>query len=160
MMGYKSYIAEVEIDDERGVLHGRVVNTRDVITFEGRSVDELRQAMADSIEDYLEYCRELGRAPDKPFSGRFQVRVSPDLHRRVHAAAKVSGMSMNTFVSKVLDAASSSTATQVPNTLAANAGVGVETKQLRIGEKTTDPNKAIRSARRSPYKKKPARAAG
>ena len=155
MMEYKGYSAEVEIGDEGGVLHGRVINTRDVITFEGRSVDELRQAMADSIEDYLEYCRELGRAPDKPFSGRFQVRISPDLHRRVHAAAKVSGVSMNTFVVTALDTASTSTATQMQYTLVENAVVRVEAKQLRIGEKTS-----IKSARRTPYKKKPALAAG
>ena len=134
MMEYKGYSAEVEIDDERGILHGRVINTRDVITFEGYSVDELRQAMSDSIEDYLDYCRKLGRAPDKPFSGRFQVRISPDLHRRVFTAAKVSGVSMNTFVTKILDTASSSATAHVPIGILADLDMRAEVKPPSAGQ--------------------------
>lgn len=57
-MEYKGYVGKAEFDDEAGVFYGEVVNTRDVITFQGRSVDELREA--DSVEDYLEFCAERG----------------------------------------------------------------------------------------------------
>lgn len=58
MMEYKGYIARVEVDDKAGVLHGEVINTRDVITFEETSIEELRQALSDSVDDYLAFCAE------------------------------------------------------------------------------------------------------
>ena len=113
MMDYKGYKAEIEIDDEAGILHGSVINTRDVITFEGESVEELRTAFGESVEDYLEFCQETARSPEKPFSGNFQVRVSPELHRRVSTAAKISGQSLNTYVAATLEIASTGTMTTI-----------------------------------------------
>ncbi len=66
-MEYKGYFARVEFDDEANIFHGEVINLRDVITFEGESVDELRKAFAESIEDYLEFCDERGENPEKPY---------------------------------------------------------------------------------------------
>ena len=63
MMEYKGYIGKVEIDDEVGVLYGEVINVRDVITFEGTSVEEVQQAFHESVEDYLEFCAERGESP-------------------------------------------------------------------------------------------------
>lgn len=59
-MEYKGYFARVEFDDEANIFHGEVINFRDVITFEGQSVDELRKAFIDSVEDYLEFCAQPG----------------------------------------------------------------------------------------------------
>ena len=73
MIEYKGYIAKVEFDDEAEVFHGEVINLRDVITFEGESVAELKQAFHDSVEDYLAFCAERGEEPEKPFSGKFSV---------------------------------------------------------------------------------------
>ena len=70
MMEHRGYRAVVTFDDEVGVLHGEVVDTRDVITFQGRSVAELRCAFRDSVDEYLKVCAERGRTPDKPLSGR------------------------------------------------------------------------------------------
>ena len=80
MMKYKGYAGMVIFDDEAGIFHGEVVNTRDVITFQGTCVEELRQAFNDSVDDYLEFCAERGEEPEKPFSGQFVTRVSPDAH--------------------------------------------------------------------------------
>lgn len=66
MMTYKGYIGHVTYDDEAKLLHGEVINIRDVVTFQGQSVDELEQAFHDSVDDYLEMCVERGEAPDKP----------------------------------------------------------------------------------------------
>jgi predicted HicB family RNase H-like nuclease len=60
MMTYKDYLADVQFDDETGIFHGEVVNTHDVITFQGASIKELRKAFKDSIEDYLAFCKERG----------------------------------------------------------------------------------------------------
>ena len=64
-----------------GLFHGEVIGLRDVITFQGCSVDELRIALKDLIEDYLAFCRSRGEEPERPFSGQFVVRISPDAHR-------------------------------------------------------------------------------
>lgn len=105
MMEYKGYIGKVEFDDEAAIFHGEVVNTRDVITFQGESVSELTQAFHDSVDDYLAFCKERGEAPDKPFSGQFVTRISPELHRQVNVAAAVSGKSLNAWVTEQLQAA-------------------------------------------------------
>ena len=103
MMEYKGYVGKVEYDDEACIFHGEVVNLRDVITFQGASVEELRQAFQDSIEDYLEFCAERNEEPEKPFSGKFIVRIPPELHRRVYTRAKIAGKSLNSWVSEVLE---------------------------------------------------------
>ena len=77
-MEYKGYLSRIEFDDEANIFHGEVINIRDVITFQGKSVDELRKAFEDSVEDYLAFCAEREEEPDKPFSGRFTVRLSPE----------------------------------------------------------------------------------
>jgi predicted HicB family RNase H-like nuclease len=105
MVQYKGYVGKAEIDDEAGIFHGEVVNTRDVITFQGESVSELKKAFRDSIDDYLAFCKERGEAPDKPFSGQFVTRIPPELHRRANLAALLSGMSLNAWVSEQLQAA-------------------------------------------------------
>ena len=83
MMEYKGYIGKVEFDDEAGIFHGEVINTRDVLTFQGRTLDELKTALADTIDDYVEWCRERGKEPERPYSGNFTVRLAPELHRRI-----------------------------------------------------------------------------
>jgi predicted HicB family RNase H-like nuclease len=104
-MEYQGYIAKIEFDNDAGVFHGEVVNTRDVITFEGSSVRELKQAFHDSIDDYLAFCAKRGEAPDKPFSGQFMTRIPPELHRRVNVAASMSGKSLNAWVAEQLESA-------------------------------------------------------
>lgn len=105
MMEYQGYIGIVEFDGEAGLFHGEVINTRDVITFQGKSVQELKQAFRDSVDDYLAFCQERGEEPDKPFSGQFMTRIPPDLHRQVNLAASLSGKSLNAWVSEQLQKA-------------------------------------------------------
>jgi predicted HicB family RNase H-like nuclease len=93
------------IDDEASIFHGRVINTSDVITFYGKSVAELRKEFHKSVDVYLEFCAERGEEPDKPFSGQFVTRVSPDVHRRASLAAANAGKSLNAWVSEQLRAA-------------------------------------------------------
>ena len=102
MMNYKGYAAKVEFDDEAMIFHGEVIGIRDVVTFQGKSVKDIERAFHDSVDDYLDLCRERGEAPDKPFSGRFVVRVSPEIHRKVYVSAKKSGQSINAWLNKNL----------------------------------------------------------
>jgi predicted HicB family RNase H-like nuclease len=105
MMEYKGYVGKVEFDDEAGIFHGEVLDTRDVITFQGQSVAELKTAFQESIDDYLAFCKQRGEEPNKPFSGQFVTRIPPELHRQVNLAASVSGKSLNAWVAEQLQAA-------------------------------------------------------
>jgi predicted HicB family RNase H-like nuclease len=107
MMEYKGYIGKVEYDDEAGIFHGEVINLRDVITFQGEAVDELRQAFRESVDDYLEFCAERGEQPEKPFSGKFILRIPPELHRKIYVRAKTSDKSLNSWVTEVLESVAS-----------------------------------------------------
>lgn len=102
-MHHEGYIATIELDEEAGLFHGEVINTRDVLTFQGRTLDELRAAFADTIADYADWCRERGKEPERPYSGNFSLRISPDLHRRVAAAAARADKSINGYVADALE---------------------------------------------------------
>ena len=101
-MEYKGYFAKVEFDDEANIFHGKIINLRDVITFEGETVEELRKAFHDSVEDYLEFCAKRGEDPEKPYSGKFIVRIDPELHKTIAIQARKSGKSLNAWVNDTL----------------------------------------------------------
>ena len=98
MMEYKGYFGKVEFDDESNIFYGEFINLRDVITFQGESVKELRRAFRDSVDDYLEFCAARGEDPEKPYSGKFVVRVDPELHKIISIQARKNGKSLNTWV--------------------------------------------------------------
>ncbi len=98
MLKYKGYRGHAEYEEEAGLFHGEVLDTRDVITFQGTSVEELEQAFKASVDDYLEFCRERGEEPDKPFSGRLMLRLPPELHRNLYIQARRAGMSLNQWI--------------------------------------------------------------
>ena len=102
MMTYKGFIGSVEYDDEAHIFSGEVINTRTVITFQGTTVDEIENAFHDSVDDYLEWCKEDGIDPEKPYSGKFNVRLTPLFHSQVAIAARKMNMSLNSFVEKSL----------------------------------------------------------
>jgi len=102
MMNYKGYLGTVEYDDQAKIFHGDIINTRDVITFQGTTVKEIERAFRDSIDDYLAWCKEDGVEPEKPYSGKFNVRLSPDLHRQIAVIAKKKRVSLNSFVEKAI----------------------------------------------------------
>jgi predicted HicB family RNase H-like nuclease len=104
-MRYKGYQAVVAYDEDAGIFHGEVAGLRDVITFQGKSVAELKKALAGSVEDYLAFCKERGEQPEKPFSGQFVVRADPSLHKDVAIAAKRAGVSLNKWVTSTLEKA-------------------------------------------------------
>jgi predicted HicB family RNase H-like nuclease len=101
-MKYKGYEAIVEFDDEDRLFVGWVMNTQDVIAFDGSSVDELEQSFYTAVDEYLEDCQAMGKTPNKPFSGRFNLRISPELHRQAATKAEKKGISLNALVELAL----------------------------------------------------------
>ena len=102
LMQHLGYYAQIVYDDDAKVFHGRVLGIKDVINFEGDGVEGLYQALKDSVEDYLIFCKERGKEPEKPFSGKFEVRIDPDLHELLYIRAREEGLSINKLVNKVL----------------------------------------------------------
>jgi predicted HicB family RNase H-like nuclease len=105
ILTYKGYQGRFEYDSEADIFHGDVLHITDVITFQGRSIDELKKALEESLEDYFELCKEVDKEPQKPFSGRFNVRVAPELHQRAARTAAIEGVSLNTWVNRALEKA-------------------------------------------------------
>ena len=101
-MKYKGYEAIVEYDEQDRLFVGRVINTLDVIAFDGKSVEELEDSFRNTVDEYLEDCQKRGKTPNKPFSGKFNLRISPDLHRQASLLAEKEGISLNTLVEKAL----------------------------------------------------------
>lgn len=102
MLTYKNYVGRVEFDDEADIFYGEVINTRDVITFQGKTVNELKKAFIDSIEDYLSFCASNNEEPDKPFSGKFNLRITPEIHREAFIAASKADESLNAWVTDAI----------------------------------------------------------
>ena len=105
ILTYKGYQGRFEYDPEADIFHGDVLHINDVITFQGRSIDELKAALADSVEDYLEFCAQKGKTPEKPYSGRFNVRIAPELHQKAAHTAAIEGMSLNNWVNHAVEKA-------------------------------------------------------
>lgn len=103
MMEYKGYAAKVEFDDEAEIFHGEVIGIKDVVTFQGKTAKELKKVFRESVDDYLSFCKERGEDPDKPFTGRFVVRISPELHRKIYLSARLSNESINAWLNEDLD---------------------------------------------------------
>lgn len=105
MLKYKGYTGAVVYDDEADIFHGEVVGIRAVITFQGTTVKEIRQAFKDSIDDYLDWCKKRGKEPEKAHSGKINLRMPPDIYVRVSAQAAQEGLSINSYILKKLKAA-------------------------------------------------------
>ena len=105
MLEYKGYHGAVEFDYDADILFGEVIGLVDVVTFQGKSVEELERSFKDSVDEYLKFCEELHRKPEKSFSGKFNVRISPNLHRSLAVQARRENRSLNQWVNEVLERA-------------------------------------------------------
>ncbi len=96
---YKGYMGKIEFDSEAKVFYGNVMNTRDTITFQSDNAKLLEKEFRKSVDTYLEFCQEIGETPEKPYSGKFVLRLSPQKHRVVSLAAQIAKKSLNTWAS-------------------------------------------------------------
>ncbi len=99
---YKGYTGVIDLDIDDEILHGEVVDLKDTITFQAESVSDMKKAFQDSVDDYLDFCALEGLQPEKPFSGKFILRVGPEKHKVINKAALHSGESINAWASKKL----------------------------------------------------------
>lgn len=103
IMRYKGYIAQVTFDEQARIFHGEIVNLKSIITFQGTSVDELEQEIKNSVEDYLQWCKESDEKPDKPYSGNLKLRMPSELHANLAQQANIRNISLNSLILEKLN---------------------------------------------------------
>jgi predicted HicB family RNase H-like nuclease len=103
MLKYKGYSGIVEYDGEAKIFTGEVIGLRSMITFQGRTPEEIEESFRRSIDLYLQMCAEDGVASEKPYSGRFNIRIPPELHREIVNRAAIERRSLNDWVKEALE---------------------------------------------------------
>ncbi len=103
VMTYKEYIGSVHFNAEDEVFYGKIEGIEDLISFEGKSVNELKMAFEEAVEDYVDLCKRENKDIEKSYKGSFNVRIPPDLHRKVKRTAVQIGLSLNQFIQKAVE---------------------------------------------------------
>lgn len=103
LMEYNGYHAKIEFDQDDQIFIGHVLGINDSINFHGQSVKELTKAFHDSIANYLDYCKQAGKEPEREFKGSFNVRIKPEQHKKIALQAANEGITINQFVSRAID---------------------------------------------------------
>jgi predicted HicB family RNase H-like nuclease len=104
-MRYKGYLAQIHFDERDNIFWGKVIGIKENITFEGETVAQLTEDFHNAVDHYCADCKNEGRIPDKPYSGKLTLRISPGIHAEVAAAAVHAGKSLNKWVSDTLSEA-------------------------------------------------------
>ena len=103
VLTYKGFIGSVHFSAEDKVFHGKIEGIDDLVTFEGQSVDELLKAFHEEVDDYIKLCKEIGKEPTRSYKGSFNVRISPETHRKIVEKATRMGLSLNQLVQKAIE---------------------------------------------------------
>ena len=100
---YKGYKGSVEYSKEDNCLYGKVQGmSRDLIAYEGQTLDELRRDFEAGVDSYIEGCKADGVEPAKPYSGRLNLRMPSELHSRVAAFVANTGTTINDFINRAI----------------------------------------------------------
>ena len=100
---YKDFIGSVHFSTEDKVFHGKIEGIIDLVTFEGKSVNELERAFHEGVDDYIALCKEAGKEPLKSCKGSFNVRIPYELHMKAMKQAAIRGVSLNQLVRKAIE---------------------------------------------------------
>lgn len=103
VLKYRGYRGKIEFSEEDEMLIGSVIGIKDALYFHGHSVEEIIQSFHDSIDNYLEMCKVLGKSPDKEYKGSLNIRISQDLHRKAAQMADEEGISLNQFIQNAIE---------------------------------------------------------
>ena len=104
ILEYKGYHTKIEVDLEDGILYGKIEGIKDLVNFESETLDDLEKEFHLAVDDYLSFCEEVGKTPEKEYKGSFNVRVSPELHRQLALLAFKNSESLNQTVEKAIEA--------------------------------------------------------
>ena len=99
---YKGFTGSVRFSSEDKVFHGKLMDINDLVTFEGKTVNELIKAFHNATDDYLVLCKDVGKEPAMAPKGSFNVRISPQLHEQAIKAARLQKITLNKLVQTAL----------------------------------------------------------
>ena len=100
ILEYKGYHTKVEFDSENFILTGKIEGINDLVNFECEDINEVEHEFHAAVDDYLEFCKEVGKEPDKEYKGTFNVRIDPALHKQLSNMAMKNGDTLNASVEK------------------------------------------------------------
>lgn len=103
VLEYKGYYSNVHFSAEDDCFIGEVISINDIIIFQGETVQELKNSFHEVVEDYLNYCKERGKEPNKMYKGSFNVRIPSDLHRKAAIVASIKNVTLNDLVKTAID---------------------------------------------------------
>lgn len=103
VLTYKDFIGSVEISLEDNILYGKILYINGLITYEANTLDELKTEFESAVDDYIEFCQEQGLDAYKSFNGKFNVRITPELHKKATLLATKKGITLNAFVSQAIE---------------------------------------------------------
>ena len=101
---YKGYHTKVEFDTEKLILYGKIEGINDLVTFESSTIKNAKKEFEKAVDEYLEFCKEIGKEPQKEYNGLFNVRIPPELHRQLSQLAQAEGVSLNKAVEQAIRA--------------------------------------------------------
>ena len=103
ILRYKGYCTKIEFDSEDCILYGKIEGINDFVDFFCESVNEIKSEFEKAVDDYIEFCGENGKEPEKPFKGSFNVRVSQEVHREAFIIANLQNKKLNQFVTEAIE---------------------------------------------------------
>ena len=103
ILQYEDFIGSVHFSADDGVFFGKIEGINDLITFEGTTVDELKTAFHEAVEDYIDICKQTGKSLQKSYKGSFNVRIPSDLHKKAVQKSLTLGISLNKLVQQALE---------------------------------------------------------
>ena len=103
LIEYKGYIGSIEFSQEDELFYGKVQGIRALISYEGKIAQELIEDFHDAVDSYLELCQENGKTPEKAYKGSFNIRVSPELHKKIAIYAMEHDITLNNFVEQSIE---------------------------------------------------------
>lgn len=103
LIEYKGYVGSVEFSQDDELFYGKVLGIRALISYEGTTAAELIDDFHAAIDNYLELCQEEGKEPEKAYKGSFNIRISPELHKKIAIYAMEHDITLNNFVEQSLE---------------------------------------------------------
>ena len=103
ILQYKDFIGSVHFNADDEIFFGRIEGVDDLISFEGNTVSELKQAFEEAVDDYVVLCKEHGKKIEKSYKGSFNVRIAPEIHKKAKMLSIMRGISLNQFIQKAVE---------------------------------------------------------
>lgn len=103
VLEYKGYHSRIEFDSVSKVLHGKIEGIIDLVTFESNSISEIESEFHKAVDDYLAFCADIGQEPNKEYKGSFNIRITPELHKKLVEISFMNNESLNSTVEKAID---------------------------------------------------------